>query len=568
MMRHERSAPLSLAPRMTTARIPASTQNGIMAPLRLPVFRRIWIASLLSNFGFMILSVGAAWTMTLLTATAEMVALVQTALMLPMMLLSMIAGALADMYDRRKVGLAALAGSLLSAASLAALTLAGLTTPWSLLGFCFLIGAGMALFNPSWQASVGEQVRAADLPQAIALNSISFNIARSFGPALGGMIVATAGNMTAFTVTTLFYIPLFIVLLLWRRDKIPARLPPERIDRAVGAGVRYAIHSQPIRIVLIRTTAIGIGGGCVSALMPLIARDLIGGQAQTFGVMLGAFGVGSILGALALPRIRKHFSNERIVTLSSLSMALCVMVIAQSHDLALSVLALLGAGAGWMIALTVFNVVVQMSVPRWVTGRALAAYQSAIAGGIAVGSWFWGKVAEAENVSIALLVAAGLLALSVGLKVIWPIPDVDDSDKNTIELKDPDVNLAVSGRSGPVVVQIEYEVDMDDAREFYDRMLKVKAGRLRTGAFGWSLSRDMENPRLWLERYQCATWNDYLRQRSRGTPQELQEHGDAKIYHRGSPDLKVRRFLERPFGSVRWKEDAPDPHLGTLPPST
>src|SRR5690606_5961564 len=222
-----------------------------IAPLRTPLFRRIWLASLLSNLGFMFLAVAAAWQMTLLTPQADMVALVQTALMSPMMLLSIPAGALADMYDRRKIGLVSLCLSLLSATALATSTLFGLVTPWVILGFCFLIGTGMALFAPAWQASVGEQVPRETLPQAVALNVISFNIARSFGPAIGGIVVAVAGAVTAFASTAMGYLPLLLVMFLWKREPAPSRLPPERIDRAVSAGIRYVFHSPPIRVVLI-----------------------------------------------------------------------------------------------------------------------------------------------------------------------------------------------------------------------------------------------------------------------------------------------------------------------------
>ena len=528
---------------------PAAPQRGLVAPLRTSLFRRIWLASLLSNLGFMFLSVGSGWAMTLLTTKADMVALVQTALMLPMMLLSIPSGAAADMYDRRKVGLVSLCFSFICAAALAALAFLAMLSPWLILSFCFLIGSGMALFNPAWQASVGEQV---------ALNSISFNIARSFGPAVGGVIVAVAGAAAAFASTALGYLPLIVVMLLWRREPLPSRLPPERIDRAVGVGIRYVFHAPPIRIVLTRTLAMGVAGGSVSALMPLVARDLLGGTAEIFGLMLGCFGVGAIIGALGLPKARQRLSEERSTSLSALVMAAAIAVVALSRFAPLTGLALVIAGAGWMISLTLFNVLIQTSAPRWVSGRLLAAYQTAIAGGVAAGSWFWGQVAESYDVAYALLASAAALAATTLLGLLFRMPSIPDADHEPVILSDPEVNLGLTGRSGLFVVELEYRIPTSSAREFYSKMLELRSIRHRNGGFAWSISRDIKDAEIWVERFHCPTWHDYLRQRARNTPDEMRVHDEARDFIKAGSDIQVRRLLERPFGSVRWKENAPD----------
>src|ERR1700709_1241439 len=284
--------------------------DSIAAPLRHAVFRRIWLASLLSNLGLLIQGVGAAWAMTQMTSSADKVALVQTALMLPIMLISMPAGAVADMYDRRLVSLASLVLSLVGASTLTILTWLGLVTPNILLAFCFIVGCGMALFGPAWQSSVSEQVPSETLPTAVALNGISFNIARSFGPAIGGIVVATAGAVGAFAANAVLYIPLLVVLFLWRRPTQSSRLPRERLNRAMVSGVRYIANSPSIRIVLARTLVMGLVGGSISALMPLGVRDLLHGGAQTYGIMLGAFGVGAVIGALNIAEVRKRLSGE------------------------------------------------------------------------------------------------------------------------------------------------------------------------------------------------------------------------------------------------------------------
>ena len=523
------------------------------------MFRRIWLASLLSNLGLMINGVGAAWAMTQMTSSADMVALVQTALMLPVMLLSLAAGAIADMYDRRVVGLFALTLGLVGAITLAALSYFNAITPNSLLLFCFMIGSGMALFSPAWQASVSEQVPADTLPAAVALNGISYNIARSFGPALGGIIVAAAGAVAAFISNVLLFIPLLIVLYLWRRTLEPSRLPPERLRRAVVSGARYIIHSPAIRVVLVRTLVTGIAGGSVLALMPLVARDLLHGGAQTYGVMLGCFGIGGVLGAISVSRLRNHLSSEAAVRLCALTMGIAIGVMALSRSSALTGTALVVAGASWMVAVTLFNIGVQLPTPRWVAGRALAAYQAAIAGGVAIGSWLWGHLANVVGVDHTLMVAGAAMFLSPVLAVWLHMPTAEGSSKDPVDaLAEPEVNLPISPRSGPIVVEVEYRVDQAKARAFYTLMLQIQATRQRNGAYDWSIARDIGDPELWIERYHCPTWLDYLRQRNRSTQSERDLHVKAFEFHIGPEPVKIHRMLERPLGSVRWSDQTPD----------
>ena len=400
--------------------------DSVAAPLRHAVFRRIWLASLLSNFGLLIQGVGAAWAMTQMTSSADKVALVQTALMLPIMLISMPAGAIADMYDRRIVALASLSIALSGATALSVMAWLGLVTPEILLAFCFVVGCGMALFGPAWQSSVSEQVPAETLPAAVALNGISYNIARSFGPAIGGIVVATAGAVAAFATNAVLYIPLLIVLVLWRRSSEPSRLPRERLNRAIVSGVRYIANSPSIRIVLGRTLVTGVIGGSVSALMPLVARDLLHGGAQTYGIMLGAFGMGAVIGALNIGEVRRRMSGEAAVRACAISMAGAIAAVALSTSPILTAVALVLAGSVWMLAVALFNIGVQLSAPRWVAGRSLAAFQASIAGGIAVGSWGWGHLTDYAGVEVALLTAAGLMLISPVLGIWLTMPRVGE----------------------------------------------------------------------------------------------------------------------------------------------
>jgi MFS family permease len=343
-----------------------------LEPLRETSFRRIWSASLLSNFGQLILGVGAAWEMTRLTTAPEMVALVQSALMLPLMLVAVPAGAIADMFDRRKIAMSGLTFAAVSAATLAVLAALGWMSPWLLLTFCFLIGAGVALYAPAWQASVIEQVRPETLPAAVALSSVSYNIARSFGPALGGVLVVAVGAMATFALNALFYLPLLLAFWLWRRPQVSPRLPPENMHRAIVSGARYALHSEPLRNVIVRAFVSGFAGASVLALTPLVARDLLDGDASTYGLLLGANGVGAVAGAFAVGTIREKLQPEHSAWICATLAGLMIAVLGLSHSLALSAAALLMVGGTYMLLVTLLSVGVQLSAPRWVVARALS----------------------------------------------------------------------------------------------------------------------------------------------------------------------------------------------------
>ncbi|MGY3488005.1 MFS family permease [Bradyrhizobium sp. USDA 4011] len=525
--------------------------GGIIAPLRYPSFRLIWLASLLTNLGTLIQGVGAAWAMTQMTSSADRVALVQTALMLPVMLISVLAGAIADMHDRRIVALIALSIEASGAIALTVLDLYGLATPNVLLALCFVVGVGMALRYPAWQSSVGEQVSADALPAAVALNSISYNIARSMGPAIGGILVAAAGAVVAFAVNALLYLPLIAALIVWKRATQPARLPPEQLSRAIISGVRYIMNSPSVRIVLSRALLTGVISGAIIALMPLMVRDLLHGGAKMYGIMLSAFGLGAVLGALVVAEVRRRMSGEAAIRACALSMGGAMAAAALSREPVLTAAALLLVGTGWTMTWLLFNIGVQLSSPRWVTGRSLAAYQAVSSGGIALGSWAWGRLTDSAGVDTALLVASALLLLSPLLGRWLPMPRITAKGEEPETLEDLKVRVALTARSGPLVVEIEYRIPQENALAFHVLMQEVQLSRKRNGAYGWSIACDIADPELWTERYHCPTWLDYLRQRSRSTQAERALDRQATALHVGPVPVRVRRMLERPFGSVR-----------------
>lgn len=549
----------------TSADTPSEVRGGAFAPLREKTFRTIWTASLFSNFGQLILGVGAAWEMTRLSDSPSMVALVQTALMVPLMLVALPAGAIADMFDRRKIALVGLGFAILSSTVLTTLAFLGLTTPWMLLGFLVLVGGGVALYSPSWQASIGEQVSAQNLPAAVALGTISYNVARSFGPALGGLIVLAFGAKAAFGINAVFYIPLWLAFFAWTRQHVPSRLPPERIDRAIVSGARYALHSPPVRTVLIRALTYGLASATSSALAPLVAKDLLNGNAGVYGILLGATGVGAVLGALFVSQIRDRMSTETAMRLLAIGSGLPLMVIGVSHSLPLTCAAFFIMGACNILSVSMLNVTIQLSAPRWVTARALSLYSSALTAGIGIGAWAWGVVAAHTNVGFAFIASGVAMLVTVLIGLLLPLHADEEIDTDSVDIGyEPEVGLGLTLRSGPVVIEVEYDVDPDKAREFYGVMVQLQRARNRIGAFDWSISRDIANPALWVERYHCPTWGDYLRMRDRYTQTEFELQEAADSFNRTGHGHRVRRRLERPFGSVRWKADSPDLYRGTV----
>jgi len=523
-----------------------------LSPFRFPVFRSVWIASTLSNFGSLIQSVGASWMMLSIAPSPDMVALVQASTSLPIMLLSLVAGAMADNMDRRKVMLFAQAFMLLVSVVLALSAWSGLVGPWLLLLFTFLIGCGAAFHAPAWQASVGDMVPRPEVPGAVALNSMGFNIARSVGPAIGGAIVAAAGAAAAFAVNAVSYISLITVLARWRLPPRTQSLPTETLGIAMAAGVRYVYMSPHIRAVLVRSAVFGVGASSILALLPLVAKHLVAGGPLTYGLLLGAFGAGAVSGALVAVRLRAALSTEAIVRWAGFGLAVAAAIMSVSTFLALTMLGLLLAGAGWMLSLSTFNVAVQLSAPRWVVARALSLYQMFAFGGLAAGSWLWGEVAADAGLTTALLISAALIMVCVIIGRWIPLSQAGELDLDPLRSafwSAPPTAVPVDERTGPVVITVEYIIDETDIEEFLTRMAERRRTRRRDGARNWRLLRDLHDPRLWIERYETPTWLDYIRLNNRLTRNDAPGTERLRELHRGTEGPLVRRRIERQTSS-------------------
>jgi MFS family permease len=525
----------------------ATDRSSPLAPFRNGIFRAVWTASLASNFGGLIQTVGAAWMMTSIATSSDMVALVQASTSLPIMLFSLASGAIADSFDRRRIMLAAQTFLLIVSGLLTLVAYLGFITPWLLLTFTFLIGCGTALNNPSWQASVGDMVPRADMPAAVALNSMGFNATRSVGPAIGGVIVAAAGAAAAFAVNTLSYVPLIFVLFRWKPKLPESTLPRETLGAAMTAGIRYVAMSPDIGKVLLRSFAFGLTASAILALLPLIARDLVHGGPLTYGVMLGAFGVGAVGGALSSSRIRRVLSGETMVRVAFLGFAFCAGIAALSSSAWLSSVGLLVGGACWVLALSHFNVTVQMSTPRWVVGRALSIYQTATFGGIALGSWLWGLTAETYGADVALMAAAVAMLSGAAIGLVISLPPHPELNLDPLNRwTEPHLSLDLKPRSGPISISIEYVIKEEDVPAFMEAMAERRRVRRRDGARNWTLVRDLGDPQLWTESYQTPTWLEYIRHNKRATHADAIVGERLRALHSGTEPPHVRRMIERP----------------------
>ena len=467
-----------------------------LAPFRNDTFRLIWVASLASNFGGLIQAVGAAWMMASISTSANMVALVQASTALPIMLFSVASGALADNFDRRRIMLTAQCFMLVVSATLTLLAWYDLLTPWLLLTFTFLIGCGTALNNPAWQASVGDMVPREDVPSAVALNSMGFNMTRSVGPAIGGAIVAAAGAAAAFAVNAVSYFALLFALFRWKPAIPASTLPREDFARAVTAGLRYVTMSPNILRVMFRGFAFGLAASAILSLLPLVARDLVAGGPFTYGILLGCFGFGAIGGALLSARLRERFTGETIVRMAFAGFAVSAAITATSTLSIVTGGALLIAGACWVLALSLFNTTVQLSTPRWVVGRALSLYQTTTFGGMAGGSWVWGTLADTHGAPTSLYVSAGVMVLGAAIGLRYALPQFEALDLAPLNrFSEPNLPLDLKPRSGPIVVLIDYEIDEADIPAFLTAMTERRRIRIRDGAGQWALMRDLEIPR-------------------------------------------------------------------------
>lgn len=517
-------------------------------PLRHRDFRRIWAGNFVSGLGTMIQGVGAAWLMTEITDSVDLVALVQTAMTLPVVMFALIGGAIADSFDRRLVMLVAQVFMLVTSAILAAITFAGAIDAWTLLAFTFLVAAGAAVVNPTWHASVGDLVPREEIPAAVGLHSVGFNLSRSIGPAVGGAIVAAAGAAMAFLVNALSFIAIIVALLMWKRDRrnAGARELREPLIGAMTTGIRYVFMSPPLLRVLARNFLFGTTAVSILALLPSVAERMLGGDALTYGLLLGAYGAGAVAAAVASSIVRQYLKPETIIRIAFLAFALCALLNASGMIWATAFGLLLGGGS-WVFGQTLFNTSMQLSAPRWVVGRAISFFHTASFGGMAFGSWIWGVVAEQCGLQTALVAASIALALGAAVGLLMPMPVASTEDLGTADdWQAPATAIDITPRSGPVSIEITYRIPEENRQEFLRLMVERRHIRRRDGAQNWTLMRDIHDPERWIERYRTPRWVDYIRHNRRRTKADAKVHQQLLALHGGPGAPTVNRYLERP----------------------
>jgi len=507
-------------------------------PFRQKIFRAIWIATAVSNVGTWMHDVGAAWLMTTLTSDPFMVAMVQVATAFPIFLFALPAGALSDIVDRRRYLLTVQLMMAITAVSLAAMTWIDITTPWILIVFTFILGCGAAFNAPAWQAITPELVPRRQLAAAVALNSIGINVSRAIGPALGGVLVALHGPVLTFALNALTSAGIIFILFRWRRERVVTALPSERFFSALRAGLRYARQSKPVQVVVARAIAFFLFASAIWALLPLVARSELKQGAGGFGLLLSAIGLGAIVGATQLSRLKKLLSSDHLVMTASAMIAVCALGLAFAQHLAVALAFMFLMGMAWIAVLSTLNVAAQNAAPAWVRARVLSVYLVVFFGSMALGSGVWGQRAKALGIADSLLIAAvgqclGILVTtrfhlrrSEGIDNApsghWPAPIVD---------KEPEPD------QGPVLITIEYLVDPENKAPFVKRMLELRRMRKRDGAFFWSLFSDAANPKRIVETFMVESWMEHLRQHERVT--------------------NADRILQESIGEVSMSEQAP-----------
>ncbi|SFW30656.1 MFS transporter [Nitrosovibrio sp. Nv17] len=517
--------------------------SGNFAPLRQTLFAVLWVATVIGNTGSFIRDVASAWLMTDLSTSPAAVALVQAAATLPVFLLAIPAGVLADVLDRRKflIGIQLLLAS--TSISLMLLSAAGLQSVASLVALTFLGGIGAALAGPTWQAIVPELVQKKDLKSAVALNSLGINIARAIGPALGGLILASMGAAFTYGVDVVSYLFVVAALLWWPRPTTGQDALSERFAGAFRAGLRYARASRELHVVLLRAFLFFALASSVWALLPLVARQLLGGGAGFYGILLGAVGLGAISGAVVMPRLRARLDADGVLLLAALATAAVMAFLSVAPPQWAAVAALLVLGMAWITALTTLNGVAQAILPNWVRGRSLAVYLTAFNGAMTLGSLSWGAVAQWTSVPFTLLAGAAGLAL-VGLaahRIKLPAGEADLMPSN--HWPEPLTATPVENDRGPVLIQIEYRIAAPDRADFLKVLARLSAERRRDGAYAWGIAEDTADPGLMLEWFQVESWAEHLRQHRRvsGADADIQE--DVLRFHQGEQRPVVRHFL-------------------------
>ncbi len=495
---------------------PSGGRLSPWAPLRHPVFRALFTAQLVSNIGTLMQSVGSAWVMGDLGASPTLVAAVQTASFLPLFLLGIPSGALADIVDRRRLLMVTQVAMILAAGTLAGLAFADALTPTNLLALTFALGVGAALGMPAWQAIQPDLVPRHEFGQAVALGSLAFNMGRAIGPALGGLVLAAAGAQWVFAINAISFLGTLVALLWWRQVRHETRLPAETLAGATRAALRYGMHAPVLRTVLLRLALLLLPAAAIQALLPIVVRGPLDLGSGAYGALLACLGIGAAIGAVARPRVEERLSNDAMVAWSSVALAAALVVQGYVAMPVVVGIALFVAGFAWTTAMTTLNVAAQATLAPWVRARGMGLYMLVLTGSIAVGSILWGALADWSVAGACAAAAAALLIATVVARG-WPLHVTAGIDVTPVPGIEPMVTLMPGPDDGPVLVTIAYRVRPQEMAEFVEVMRATERHRRRTGAYRWGLFRDLADPERFLETFVTDSWAEHVRQHHRST---------------------------------------------------
>jgi MFS family permease len=519
------------------------------APFRHPAFRMLWWANLAANIGLWVQNTGAGWMMTSLDPSPVMVSLVQAASMLPVFLLALPAGALADIIDRRVYLIGAQAWVLTMAALLALLTWAGVLGPWGLLVLTFCIGMGNALNFPAWAATTPELVPREDLVQAIALNGIGFNLSRAVGPAIGGFAIAAAGTEAAFALNAACFFVLLVALVVWKREAPPNALPPEHFLGAMRAGLRFVAASPAMRAAILRACVFFFFTAAVWGMLPLVVRVRLGLGPEAYGIMLGVMGVGAVATGFALPALRARLpARGAAVTFFSLVAAGALALLAVSGHWLPAAAAMLLFGAGWLGAASTLQAAAQFATPAWVRARAIGIYQLCFFGAMTLGAVLWGWAGASLGIQPALLAAAAAAVACALLVRGWRLDSPPAAEVPTVPMPRPEpaaesLREALSGDSGRVLEVVRYTVAPADRDAFLAAMSEARRVRLRSGAVAWRLLEDVAHPERWIELWAVESWTEHLREAGRMDAADRAVLARAAAFQSGETAPEAARYL-------------------------
>lgn len=469
-----------------------------------------------------------------------LVALMQAAASLPFFLLALPAGAIADVVDRRKLLLLTQSWMLAAAALLGVLTLTQIVNPWILLALTFALSVGSSINMPVWQAITPELVAIEDLPQAVTLTGIVINLSRSIGPALAGVIIAAVGTGAVFLLNAASFVGVILVIYNWQRIPKKSALPAERFLGAMQAGIRYVRYAPPLQTVLIRTAAYIFFASALFALLPLLGRQELKLDALGYGIILGFWGIGGLSGAFILPKLRERFSIDQLVAWSSLLMGAMMLMLAYSRNLYMVWGVMMLVGISSLSVMVSLNVAAQTAVPTWVRARALAVQLLVFQGCMSLGSLLWGSVAQRSNISIALASAATGLIVCVLLTVRYRLRCSERLDlRSSLHWDQPTHAFEPCPDDGPVLITLEYRIELANTDEFTKAMKALRTVRLRDGAIQWGLYQDLSDPSLFVETVIVESWAEHKRQFERVTHTDRLIEERARAFHIGNEPPKV-----------------------------